>query len=129
MPQEVGPLEFPWMFRWRTFQHTTGTLETRPPTTNRKNDSEFLNHFGGERSCLGYAPGVCWGSQVLLDCWLEEQNWVQSLKSNTSPLKMGQLAPKGNFIFQPLISKTFAVRFREGNCVTGNLRVLFLWEP
>ena len=32
-----------------------------PQTPNQQFMKEFLS-FGGERGCLGYAPGVCWGS-------------------------------------------------------------------
>ena len=41
----------------RIFQHTPGTYP-RPPTNSLWRSSFHL----GLRGCLGYAPGVCWGS-------------------------------------------------------------------
>ncbi len=39
-----------------------------PQTPNQEFMKEFLS-FGGERGCLGYAPGVCWGSlRILYGC-------------------------------------------------------------
>ena len=48
-----------------------------PQTPNQQFMKEFLS-FGGERGCLGYAPGVCWVSLRLL-IRIQESNQIRSL--------------------------------------------------
>ena len=56
----------------RIFQHTPGTYP-RPPTNSLWRSSFHL----GLRGCLGYAPGVCWGSLRTMVSW---KRWFPCLK-------------------------------------------------
>ena len=65
----------------RTFQQTPGAYP-KPPTNSLWRSSFHLGVWG----CLGYAPGVCWGSlRLLIRELVPSWGWIQAFLKGTEP--------------------------------------------
>ena len=80
----------------RIFQHTPGTYP-KPPTNSLWRNSFHLGLWG----CLGYAPGVCWGS---LRYFCQKKTWKTYGTMTPTTTRQNPRQPQQVCVFSPVFS-------------------------